>query len=110
MPNLTANDPLVAGKRWAHSRRDWGLRPRSRSYQPSCRRLSGSPIPIGKENSSLAVMYKGGVDSYLQNLDAQRSLYSAQQQEIATRLTMVGNRITLYRTLGGDQASVAATP
>jgi len=54
--------------------------------------------------------YKGGVDSYLQNLDAQRSLYSAQQQEIATRLTMVGNRITLYRTLGGDQASVAATP
>lgn len=52
--------------------------------------------------------YKGGVDSYLQNLDAQRTLYSAQQQEVATRLTMVGNRIAVYRALGGDQASPAA--
>ncbi|MET0137231.1 MAG: efflux transporter outer membrane subunit [Sphingobium sp.] len=49
--------------------------------------------------------YRGGVDSYLTNLDAQRSLYSAQQQLVATRLTMVGNRVTLYRVLGGDQGS-----
>lgn len=49
--------------------------------------------------------YKGGVDSYLQNLVAQRSLYSAQQQEVATRLALVSNRIALYRTLGGDQAT-----
>ncbi len=49
--------------------------------------------------------YRGGVDSYLVNLDAQRSLYSAQQQEVGTRLTLVGNRIALYRALGGDQAT-----
>lgn len=53
--------------------------------------------------------YRGGVDSYLENLDAQRSLYSAQQQEVATRLTLVGNRIALYRALGGDQASSEAS-
>ena len=49
--------------------------------------------------------YRGGVDSSLQNLDAQRSLYSAQQQDIAVRLAQVTNRVALYRALGGDQAS-----
>ena len=49
--------------------------------------------------------YRGGVDSSLQNLDAQRSLYAAQQQDIAVRLAQVTNRVELYRTLGGDQAS-----
>lgn len=52
--------------------------------------------------------YKHGVDSYLDNLDAQRSLYSARQSEIAVRLAAAANRITLYRVLGGDQASEAA--
>lgn len=50
--------------------------------------------------------YRGGVDSYLQNLDAQRSLYSARQQDVAVRLAQVANRVALYRALGGDQASV----
>lgn len=49
--------------------------------------------------------YRGGVDSSLQNLDAQRSLYGAQQQDIAVRLAQVTNRVALYRALGGDQAS-----
>lgn len=49
--------------------------------------------------------YRGGVDSFLANLDAQRSLFAARQDEVATQLEMVRNRITLYRVLGGDQAS-----
>jgi multidrug efflux system outer membrane protein len=49
--------------------------------------------------------YRQGITSSLENLDAQRSLYSARQQEIAVRLAAAGNRITLYRVLGGDQAS-----
>ncbi|AIT78711.1 efflux transporter outer membrane subunit [Novosphingobium pentaromativorans] len=49
--------------------------------------------------------YKQGIDSYLVNLDAQRSLYSARRAEIAVRLASASNRITLYRVLGGDQAS-----
>ncbi|WP_313441653.1 efflux transporter outer membrane subunit [Novosphingobium sp.] len=53
--------------------------------------------------------YRQGITSSLENLDAQRSLYSARQQEIAVRLAAAGNRITLYRVLGGDQASPPQT-
>ena len=53
--------------------------------------------------------YRGGVDSFLANLDAQRSLFAARQSEVATQLELVRNRVTLYRVLGGDQASTAIT-
>jgi outer membrane protein, multidrug efflux system len=45
--------------------------------------------------------YRGGVDSYLAALDAQRSLYTAQQQLQIVRLTRLQNLVTLYKTLGG---------
>ncbi len=45
--------------------------------------------------------YRRGVDSYLSVLDAQRSLYSAQQNLIATRLRHDSNLVTLYSVLGG---------
>ncbi len=45
--------------------------------------------------------YEKGIDSYLSVLDAQRSLYSAQQRLIMLRLTQINNQITLYKTLGG---------
>ena len=51
--------------------------------------------------------YTHGIDSYLENLDAQRSLYTARRAEVNTRLAVAANRITLYRVLGGDQASPA---
>ena len=47
--------------------------------------------------------YSKGMDSYLSVLDAQRSLYSAQQGLIMLRLAQINNRITLYKTLGGGQ-------
>jgi multidrug efflux system outer membrane protein len=49
--------------------------------------------------------YKGGVDSFLASLDAQRSLYAARRGEIATQLLLVRTRIALFRALGGDSAS-----
>ncbi|KTE41506.1 MULTISPECIES: efflux transporter outer membrane subunit [unclassified Sphingopyxis] len=49
--------------------------------------------------------YRGGVDSFLASLDAQRSLYSARRSEIAVELAAVRNRITLYRSLGDDGVS-----
>lgn len=52
--------------------------------------------------------YKQGIASSLDNLDAQRSLYTARKAEIAVRLQQAANRITLYRVLGGDQATAAA--
>lgn len=53
------------------------------------------------DNARLAeARYRGGIDSFLANLDAQRSLYAARQREIATNLSAIGNRIELFRTLG----------
>jgi len=46
--------------------------------------------------------YRGGIDSFLDSLVAQRSLYSAQQTLVATQLTRASNLVTLYRVLGGD--------
>jgi outer membrane protein, multidrug efflux system len=45
--------------------------------------------------------YTKGIDSYLPVLDAQRSLYSAQQGLIAIRLSKLTNLVTLYKVLGG---------
>ncbi|WP_224956822.1 AdeC/AdeK/OprM family multidrug efflux complex outer membrane factor [Geomonas subterranea] len=45
--------------------------------------------------------YQTGIDSYLNVLDAQRSLYVAQQNLITTRLARLNNMVTLYKVLGG---------
>lgn len=45
--------------------------------------------------------YKAGRDSYLNQLDAQRTLYAAQQGLVTTRLNEQINRVTLYKVLGG---------
>jgi len=44
---------------------------------------------------------QGGVASYLNVLDSQRSLYSAQQGMISVRLERLTNLVTLYKVLGG---------
>jgi multidrug efflux system outer membrane protein len=49
--------------------------------------------------------YEKGIDSYLSVLDAQRSLYGAQQGLILLRLAYVNNLVTLYKTLGGGASS-----
>ena len=54
--------------------------------------------------------YKGGVDSFLASLDAQRSLYAARRSEIATGLLLVQTRIALFRALGGDSSVGSAAP
>jgi outer membrane protein, multidrug efflux system len=45
--------------------------------------------------------YEKGIDIYLNVLDAQRSLYAAQQGLIAIRLTKLANQVRLYAVLGG---------
>jgi multidrug efflux system outer membrane protein len=45
--------------------------------------------------------YEKGSDIYLNVLDAQRSLYAAQQQLIAIRLAKLANQVRLYAVLGG---------
>lgn len=49
-----------------------------------------------------------GVDGYLSVLDSQRSLFSAQQVLVETRLLRLNNLVSLYRVLGGGWT--ATTP
>ena len=53
--------------------------------------------------------YKGGIDTFLASLVTQRNLYQAQRSLATTRLTEAANKVTLYRTLGGD-ALLDVTP
>ncbi|PZW50895.1 multidrug efflux system outer membrane protein [Humitalea rosea] len=56
--------------------------------------------------------FRGGVDNYLTTLDAQRSLYAAQQQLITLHQARLVNLVTLYKVLGGgwtDHAPEIAT-
>ncbi len=49
--------------------------------------------------------YRGGVDSFLGSLDAQRAAYQAERTLLTTRLVEASNRVTLYRALGGEEAA-----
>jgi len=51
-----------------------------------------------------------GVDDRLATLDAQRSLYSAEQGLIAARLAQQVNRVTLYKALGGGAGTGGQAP
>lgn len=45
--------------------------------------------------------YKAGVETFLTTLVAQRALYAAKNALVATQLAALGNRVALYRVLGG---------
>lgn len=68
-------------------------------------------VDVTQRSYSLAdARYRNGVDSYLDALDSQRSLYSAQQDLITLRLTEASNRVTLYKVLGGGADAQSGTP
>jgi outer membrane protein, multidrug efflux system len=48
-----------------------------------------------------AVRFEKGIDSYLGVLDAQRSLFAAQQVLVALRLAQLSSQVTVYAALGG---------
>ncbi|WP_369938600.1 efflux transporter outer membrane subunit [Xanthomonas tesorieronis] len=67
-------------------------------------------VDVTQRSYSLAdARYRNGVDSYLDALDSQRSLYSAQQDLITLRLTEASNRVTLYKVLGGGADAQSGT-
>ncbi|VVE64599.1 multidrug transporter [Pandoraea captiosa] len=68
-------------------------------------RLDAQRIRVDATRSAFALTqarYDGGVDNYLSVLDAQRTMFSAQQLWISTRLAKQENILTLYKALGGD--------
>lgn len=59
-------------------------------------------VEAASESYRLAdARYRKGADTFLNALDSQRTLYSAQKTLVATRLTALENTVTLYRVLGG---------
>ena len=54
------------------------------------------------------VRYKNGVANYLDVLDAERELYSAEQMLLSTRLLRLTNAVDLYRSLGGGLNEVGS--
>jgi multidrug efflux system outer membrane protein len=53
--------------------------------------------------------FERGVDDFLSVLDAQRSLYAAQQGRISTGLAQQLNAVTLYKALGGGWEAATRT-
>jgi multidrug efflux system outer membrane protein len=53
--------------------------------------------------------YDGGVVSYLEVLDSERSLFSAALLESQTRQNELNAVVTLYRALGGGWPAVEET-
>lgn len=53
--------------------------------------------------------YRNGVSNALEQLDAQRSVFAAQQSLLQTRLALLGNRVAVYRALGGGLGGLADT-
>ena len=53
--------------------------------------------------------YRGGIDTFLQSLTAQQSLYSSQRSLVTAQLAQASNLVTLYRTLGGDSTLEVTT-
>lgn len=51
--------------------------------------------------------YRGGYASYLEQLDAQRTLYSTELDAIAVRQDQLDNIILLYRALGGGWSATS---
>ena len=67
-------------------------------------RLSAQEALVTAQQRTLTLTQKRqavGAESALSVLDAQRSLFSAQQTLISLRLTELGNRLTLFKVLGG---------
>lgn len=48
--------------------------------------------------------YRRGIDTYLNTLDAQRTMYNSRQSLLDMRALALTNRVTLYQVLGGGSA------
>ncbi len=109
----------VAGVAYSKAQRDAALATYEKSIQTAFQETSDALARAGTLDDQLRAnrnfadaaadtyrlteaRYRGGIDTFLSSLDAQRSLYTAQRNLVATLLVGGQNRVTLYRVLGGD--------
>ncbi len=107
-----------ANLRYAEASRDAAVATYEKSVQTAFREVSDALATRGTIGEQLAAheagahaagraatlseaRYRGGIDSFLTTLIAQRTLYTAQQALATTRLQRETNLVTLYQTLGG---------
>ena len=63
------------------------------------------------DNLHLAELrYRGGVESYLEEVVARQALYTAERSLANTQRLRASNLVALYRSLGGDPLTDAPTP
>ena len=108
-----------AGVRFSEAQRDAALAGYERAIQVAFREVADALARRGTINEQLRAntaltaaaadtfqlveaRYRGGIDTFLTTLDAQRSLYAAQRNLVSTRLVQGTNLVALYRSLGGD--------
>lgn len=74
-------------------------------------RATSANIAAAADSYRLAeARYRGGIEPFLNTLDAQRSLYQAQRSGLELQLVEASNRVTLYRALGGDSSISQPVP
>lgn len=74
------------------------------STEPLSRELEAQRLLVANEQRRVelaTLLYEDGLNSYLEVLDAQRSLSAAQQGFIRARLAGLSNGLWLYKALGG---------
>jgi len=66
-------------------------------------RAAASGREAAADNSRLATLrYRGGIESFLEELTARQALYAAERRLVQTQLVKASNLVALYRSLGGD--------
>jgi multidrug efflux system outer membrane protein len=112
----------AANLRYAKASRDAALATYEKSIQTAFREVADALAERGTIGEQLAARgnrvtaasqayrlsdarYRAGVDPFLTTLDAQRTLYGAQQNLVQTRLDAASNLVELYRALGGGLRS-----
>jgi multidrug efflux system outer membrane protein len=74
------------------------------SYRKTTEQLEQQQLlvtALGESNRLSVVRYQGGLDSYLQVLDAERNLFQGQLVEAQLRRSVLLSVVELYRALGG---------
>jgi NodT family efflux transporter outer membrane factor (OMF) lipoprotein len=77
------------------------------TYTEQLRGLRGVAAAEGERFRLSDLRYRNGAASYLDLLDAQRSLFVAQQAALQANLQRLQNQVTLYRVLGGGWSTAA---
>lgn len=72
-------------------------------------RANSASVAAADDNYKLTDMrYRGGLESFLASLIAQRTLYTAQRTLVASQLVEASNLVTLYRSIGGETVATPA--